>query len=77
MLEIVRDNYDSLTLKLQEGLDAYELYSADTPTESAFLKDILESVVLDYRERAETEERDYMAEHSALIAEIMKCNETV
>ena len=36
VLEVVRGNYDTLTLKLQESLDQYELY-AEKPRENGLL----------------------------------------
>ncbi|QQP35612.1 Uncharacterized protein FKW44_023886 [Caligus rogercresseyi] len=39
-LEVVKSNYESLTLKLQEGLDAYEPYS-EAPKHSEFFQDLL------------------------------------
>lgn len=35
VLKIVRTNYDSLTLKLQENLDSYERYN-EKPKETSF-----------------------------------------
>lgn len=40
VLEVVRSNYDTLTLKLQDGLDQFERYS-EQPKEVAFFKDLV------------------------------------
>lgn len=40
MLEVVRANYDTLTLKLQDGLDQYERYS-EQHKEAAFFKELV------------------------------------
>ena len=77
VLEVVRDNYDSLTLKLQEGLDSYERYNADTPKEAGFLKEVLETVVSEYRESLLNDQRDVAADHAALISELVECNQNV
>lgn len=46
VLEVVRSNYDTLTLKLQDGLDQFERYS-EQPKEAAFFKELV-------REREDT-----------------------
>ncbi|KAJ8001577.1 hypothetical protein DPEC_G00170920 [Dallia pectoralis] len=48
VLEVVRSNYDTLTLKLQDGLDQYERYS-EQPKEAAFFKDLVRSISLNVR----------------------------
>lgn len=40
VLEVVRSNYDTLTLKLQDGLDQYERYS-EQHKEAAFFKELV------------------------------------
>ena len=40
VLEVVRSNYDTLTLKLQDGLDQFERYS-EQPKEAAFFKELV------------------------------------
>ena len=40
VLEVVRSNYDSLTLKLQDNLDQYERY-AEKPKETAFFTQLV------------------------------------
>lgn len=40
VLEVVRANYDTLTLKLQDGLDQYERYS-EQHKEAAFFKELV------------------------------------
>lgn len=37
MLEVVRSNYESLTLKLEEDLDQYERYSEENTEINYFL----------------------------------------
>lgn len=49
ILEVVRKNYDSLTLKLQDSLDQYERYS-ENPHHSAFFTAMVRSVVNDTRQ---------------------------
>uniref|UniRef100_A0A8C9VQH4 Armadillo like helical domain containing 3 n=1 Tax=Scleropages formosus TaxID=113540 RepID=A0A8C9VQH4_SCLFO len=48
VLEVVRSNYDTLTLKLQDGLDQYERYS-EQPKEVAFFKELVRSISLNVR----------------------------
>ena len=43
VLEVVRNNYDTLTLKLQDNLDHYEKYS-ERPKESAFFTQLVRRV---------------------------------
>lgn len=73
VLEVVRDNYDSLTLKLHEGLDVYELFDSDR--EASFLKVILEMVVVEQKEHDVMAnlmgQRDVSAEHQALLKQIV------
>lgn len=49
ILEVVRKNYDSLMLKLQDFLDQYERYS-EKPTHTAFFTTMVRSVVSDTRQ---------------------------
>eukprot|EP00052_Salpingoeca_macrocollata_P014022 m.109652 g.109652 ORF g.109652 m.109652 type:complete len:663 (-) comp19154_c0_seq1:83-2071(-) len=48
VLAVVRDNYDTLTLKLQDNLDQYEKY-AENPNERVFFGELLELVVAAHR----------------------------
>ena len=48
ILDVVKSNYDSLTLKLQEGLDQYERY-VESPSHSEFFDKLLQNVVQDTR----------------------------
>lgn len=48
VLEVVKSNYDSLTLKLQDSLDQFERYS-EKPRENAFFTQLVRSIVLDVR----------------------------
>lgn len=49
ILEVVKSNYDSLTLKLQDGLDQYERYT-ESPKHSSFFTTLVRSVVSDSRQ---------------------------
>ena len=49
ILEVVKSNYDSLTLKLQDGLDQYEPY-AEHPRHSGFFAGLVREVVADTRQ---------------------------
>lgn len=48
ILEVVRKNYDSLTLKLQDSLDQYERYS-EKPKHTQFFTSMVRNVVSDTR----------------------------
>uniref|UniRef100_A0A3B3DFS2 Armadillo like helical domain containing 3 n=1 Tax=Oryzias melastigma TaxID=30732 RepID=A0A3B3DFS2_ORYME len=48
VLEVVRSNYDTLTLKLQDGLDQFERYS-EQPKEAGFFKELVRSISLNVR----------------------------
>lgn len=74
MLEIVKDNYDSLTLKLYDGVDSYENYSSDSEKEILFFREMLEQVVTEYRETIKvqrSQSQDNFSDHIALINEII------
>lgn len=45
VLEVVRSNYDTLTLKLQDGLDQYERYS-EQHKEATFFKELVSAFPL-------------------------------
>ena len=49
ILEVVRKNYDSLTLKLQESLDQYDRYS-EKPKHTQFFTNMVRNVVSDTRQ---------------------------
>ncbi|XP_066992007.1 armadillo-like helical domain-containing protein 3 isoform X2 [Anabrus simplex] len=49
ILDVVRKNYDSLTLKLQDSLDQYDRY-AEKPRHAAFFTAMVRSVVNDTRQ---------------------------
>merc|ERR1719402_159258 len=49
ILEVVRANYDSLTLKLQDSLDQYEHY-VESPTYTGFFTTLVRSIVSDTRQ---------------------------
>ncbi|KAK3589740.1 hypothetical protein CHS0354_021061 [Potamilus streckersoni] len=48
VLFVVRMNYDSLTLKLQDSLDQYERYT-EKPRETAFFTQLVRSIIQDVR----------------------------
>ncbi|MEE6486111.1 hypothetical protein FKM82_014508 [Ascaphus truei] len=48
VLEVVRSNYDTLTLKLQDGLDQYERYS-EQHKEATFFKELARSISINVR----------------------------
>ncbi|XP_052395110.1 armadillo-like helical domain-containing protein 3 isoform X2 [Carassius gibelio] len=48
VLEVVRSNYDTLTLKLQDALDQFERYS-EQPREAGFFKELVRSISLNVR----------------------------
>ncbi|RWS04980.1 hypothetical protein B4U79_01113 [Dinothrombium tinctorium] len=50
VLEVIRNNYDSLTLKLQDGLDLYETYSPEKSKEAEYFAHMVKSIVIDFRE---------------------------
>ncbi|XP_065919439.1 armadillo-like helical domain-containing protein 3 [Dysidea avara] len=49
VLEVVRNNYDTLTLKLQDNLDHYEKYS-ERPKESSFFIQLVRHIVTKFRD---------------------------
>nr|XP_002131899.1 armadillo-like helical domain-containing protein 3 [Ciona intestinalis] len=57
VLEVVRNNYDSLTLRLQDNLDHFERYS-ERPKEVSFFSDLVRSVVQGYRRNVIFEQVD-------------------
>ncbi|XP_038045542.1 armadillo-like helical domain-containing protein 3 [Patiria miniata] len=48
VLEVVRTNYDTLTLKLQDSLDQYVRY-AEKPKETAFFTLLVRAIISDFR----------------------------
>lgn len=48
VLEVVRNNYDTLTLKLQDSLDQFERYS-EKPRETSFFTQLVRSITCDVR----------------------------
>ena len=50
ILEVVKANYDSLTLKLQDGLDQYEQYAESPRHSSFFAGQVVRGVVADTRQ---------------------------
>ncbi|CAB3976815.1 Hypothetical predicted protein [Paramuricea clavata] len=48
VLDVIRENYDTLTLKLQENLDNYEKY-VEKPKESSFFTQLVRNITADVR----------------------------
>lgn len=48
VLKVIRENYDSLTLKLQDNLDHFERYS-ERPKETHFFTELVRSIAQSYR----------------------------
>ena len=57
ILEVVRANYDSLTLKLQDNLDQYDCY-AENPNYTAFFTSLVRSIVSDTRQKIVLDDLD-------------------
>ena len=57
ILEVVRANYDSLTLKLQDNLDVYDNY-AENPNYTGFFTSLVRSIVSDTRQKIVLDELD-------------------
>jgi len=57
ILDVVRDNYDSLTLKLQEGLDQYDNY-VESPVYTSFFTTLVRSIVSDVRQKIVLDDLD-------------------
>lgn len=71
VLEVVKKNYDSLTLKLQDGLDSYDSYSVErVSSECEFFKQILADMICGFRENGFTKQ-DYTSSQTALLKEIV------
>lgn len=49
VLEVIRENYDTLTLKLQDNLDNYEKY-VEKPKESSFFTQLVRFITADVRQ---------------------------
>lgn len=49
VLEVVRSNYDTLTLKLQDNLDQFERYS-EKPRESSFFTQMVRNIISEFRQ---------------------------
>lgn len=73
VLEVVRNNYDSLVLKLQEGLDVYDSYSSQEPDEYNFFQQMLRQVILETREATPSglKDQDYTSKHTLLLQDLM------
>uniref|UniRef100_A0A672N2G0 UPF0668 protein C10orf76 homolog n=1 Tax=Sinocyclocheilus grahami TaxID=75366 RepID=A0A672N2G0_SINGR len=69
VLEVVRSNYDTLTLKLQDGLDQFERYS-EQPREAGFFKELVRSISLNVRKNVSlsTMSQDVLLKEFSLIS---------
>lgn len=65
ILDVVRKNYDSLTLKLQDSLDQYERYS-EKPRHAAFFTSMVRSVVNDTRQNIDFSSLDLQLIHQEI-----------
>ncbi|XP_005106779.1 armadillo-like helical domain-containing protein 3 [Aplysia californica] len=68
VLEVVRGNYDTLTLKLQDSLDQYERYS-EKPRETPFFTSQVRSIICDVRKSVSnlsTHHHDALTELAAI-----------
>lgn len=76
VLEIVKDNYDSLTLKMYDGLDSYENYSSESAKEIQFFREILEQVVSEYcesiKQQRQNSSQDNNNDYALLLNEIIQ-----
>ncbi|ESO98997.1 hypothetical protein LOTGIDRAFT_142382, partial [Lottia gigantea] len=66
VLEVVRSNYDTLTLKLQDNLDQFERYS-EKPKETPFFTQLVRSITCDVRKHVSnlaTQHHDMLMELS-------------
>ncbi|CAG2106059.1 unnamed protein product [Medioppia subpectinata] len=78
VLEIVRNNYDTLTLKLQDNLDQFDRYDPEKQYESKFFTELLRFVINDYRKSSDitlsAEEQHHLMQdlqmHSSLCNDI-------
>jgi len=57
ILELVKSNYDSLTLKLQDSLDLYDNY-AENPNYNSFFTSMVRSIVADTRQKIVLDDLD-------------------
>jgi len=57
ILDVVRANYDSLTLKLQDSLDQYDSY-AENPSYTGFFTSLVRSIVSDTRQKIVLDDLD-------------------
>lgn len=71
VLEVVRNNYDSLILKLSEGLDGFDPYSSQDVKEKLFHQEMLQQVMTDYRDSINPRDPDVTQRHALLLKEIL------
>ena len=78
VLEVVRNNYDTLTLKLQDNLDQFDRYEPEKPLESKFFAEILRSVIDDYRKSSDVtiggEEQHHLVQDLQLHSNLCNSN---
>lgn len=65
VLEVVRGNYDTLTLKLQDSLDQFERY-AEKPKEVPFFTNLVRSIICDVRKSVS----NLSTQHQELLQEL-------
>jgi len=65
VLDVVRSNYDSLTLRLQDNLDNYERYT-ERPKEAVFFSDLVRSVVQSHHGKNFTYETIDLHQYSSI-----------
>lgn len=75
VMEIVRANYDTLTLKLQEGLDVFEAYNAEHPAERDFLRrQVLEPIHRQLEEQLQAHLDQLPRQQNELMTELLHGN---
>jgi len=57
ILEVVKSNYDSLTLKLQDNLDLYESY-VEHPQHTPFFTNLVRNLIIDFRQEIVLDDLD-------------------
>lgn len=70
VLDVVRSNYDSLVVMMQEGLDSCDPYSCEAGNEAAFFQSMLEQVINEYRDNGGLREQEYAHKHAIIVNEL-------
>jgi len=68
VLDVVRSNYDTLTLKLQDGLDQHENHNPEKLKETPFFTNLMRKVIIEYKESSSCIESD---EQQALLKDVL------